>query len=55
MTLTNIKFNKNKYSKSILLSPYSTTMIDNIDSSINQASWHIINDYGELSKEFSLK
>lgn len=55
MTLTNVKFNKNKYSKSILLSPYSTTMIDNIDSSINQASWHIINDYGELSKEFSLK
>ncbi|HEJ9414875.1 TPA: molecular chaperone [Proteus mirabilis] len=50
LTVTSIKFNNKKYPKTILLAPYSQALIDKIP--IRKASWHIINDYGELSEEF---
>ncbi|XOY31833.1 molecular chaperone [Proteus cibi] len=52
-TLTKITLNKDKYSKSIIIAPYSQTRVD--VNNINKASWFFINDYGELSKEFHYK
>ncbi|MBQ0215234.1 molecular chaperone [Proteus vulgaris] len=53
MTLTSIKVNNEKYNKTFLLAPYSKTEL--VEVSIKEASWHVINDYGELSKEFEYK
>lgn len=53
MTLTSIKVNNEKYNKTLLLAPYSKAEL--VELSIKEASWHIINDYGELSKEFKYK
>ncbi|MGA3698961.1 fimbrial biogenesis chaperone [Enterobacteriaceae bacterium TYF_5] len=53
MTLTSIKVNNEKYNKTLLLAPYSKAEL--IEVSIKEASWHVINDYGELSKELKYK
>lgn len=53
MTLTSIKVDNKKYNRTFLLAPYSKT--EWAEQSIKEASWHIINDYGELSKEFKYK
>lgn len=53
MTLTSIKVNNEKYNKTLLLAPYSKAEL--VEVSIKEASWHVINDYGELSKELKYK
>lgn len=53
MTLTSIKVNNEKYNKTLLLAPYSKAEL--VEVSIKGASWHVINDYGELSKELKYK
>lgn len=53
MTLTSIKVNNKKYNKTLLLAPYSKAEL--VEVSIKEASWHVINDYGELSKELKYK
>lgn len=53
MTLTSIKVNNEKYNKALLLAPYSKAEL--VEVSIKEASWHVINDYGELSKELKYK
>lgn len=53
MTLTSIKVNNEKYNKILLLAPYSKAEL--VEVSIKEASWHVINDYGELSKELKYK
>lgn len=59
ITLNKIIINNKPYDKSINLPPFSETDIFSetsiVDRSISQASWHIINDYGELSKSFIYK
>ena len=53
LTLSNLTFNQQKHSNSILLAPFSDTKIDS--NNINKASWSFINDYGELSKAYDYK
>lgn len=53
LTVTSIKINQQAQNKTLLLAPYSHTEIATTE--IKQASWHVINDYGELSKEFKYK
>lgn len=53
ITLTSIKVNNEKYNKTLLLAPYSKAEL--VEVSIKEASWHVINDYGELSKELKYK